>query len=198
MLVSNRRQPLVAVSIFFFPARFCKKRRQECILGRFCILAILCRLLRFFKQLEETRELKLLLLIMLKMESTIGPWNPTLSHCILGHWINIPTKLIIVIALSYQPTTNEVWQWLEYALPWRRLSCHSMETFIPWDGDKWVLWWGGVKIRQGALCLVHTAWVADFFFVNKKWLLIELSYFIRRIHAISHGMDSDRTLEADA
>ena len=31
---------------------------------------------------------------MLKMESTIGPWNPTLSHCILGHWINIPTNLL--------------------------------------------------------------------------------------------------------
>ena len=26
------------------------------------------------------------------------------------------------------------------------------------------------------------------FFVNKKWLLIELSYFIRQIHATSHGM----------
>ena len=72
------------------------------------------------------------------------------------------------------------------------------ETFMSLQGDLhymgWrqmsLLWWGGVKNPPGGVAFGANSLSSWFFwlFANKKWLLIELSYFIRRIHATSHGM----------
>ena len=51
-------------------------------------------------------------------------------------------------------------------------------------------WWGGVKLVTRTR--EHCAWCKQpkqlIFFVNKKWLLIELSYFTKQILDISYGM----------
>ena len=78
----------------------------------------------------------------------------------------------------------------EYALPWWRLSCHSMETFIPFDihglqGGILLIhkmslpWWGGVKNPpEGAALGANSLSSWFLFFYNKKWLVIELNCFI--------------------